>query len=106
MKYGARTTFLVEARMLYLPNQLKPLVRGVKSKIVIKPNCNTDDPFRGNTNSETVRFIAECLIENGFSADHIVVRDMSGRYRALPARNTMANMGLNRVARDLEIRLS
>jgi uncharacterized protein (DUF362 family) len=91
---------------LRLIGDLGPLVHGVKGEIVIKPNCNTDDPFPRNSHPETVRVLIESLIEEGFQAGHIVVGDMSGRYRGLPTRNTMANMGLNQVAEELGIRLS
>lgn len=83
-----------------------PLCDEVEGEIVIKPNCNTDDPFPRNTHPETVRIIAESLIEAGFPPEHIVVGDMSGRYRGLPTRHTMENMGLKKVADDLGIKLS
>jgi uncharacterized protein (DUF362 family) len=75
-------------------------VEGVKGEVVIKPNCNTDDPFPRNTHHETVRCIAEGLIGAGLPAERICVGGMSGRFRGLPTRNTMEEMGLKRVADD------
>lgn len=91
---------------LRLIGGLQPLCKGVKGEIIIKPNCNTDDPFPRNTHHETVRIIAENLIDSGISAEQIVVGDMSGRYRGLPTRHTMSNMGITKVANDLGIQLS
>tara|TARA_B100001971_G_C18150727_1_gene515684 strand:+ start:53 stop:1108 length:1056 start_codon:yes stop_codon:yes gene_type:complete len=85
---------------------LKPFLKGVEGEIVIKPNCNTDDPFPRNTHAETVKIIAKSLIEADFPADRIVVGDISGRWRGLPTRNTMMNMGLLNVIDELGINAS
>ena len=82
---------------------LKPLIKGINGKVVIKPNCNTDDPFPRNTDAETIGIIAECLIMGGIPAEHIIVGDMSGRYRGLPTRNTMKNMGIIELTEELGI---
>lgn len=84
---------------------IKKLCEGVKGKIVIKPNCNTDDPFPRCVHSDTIRFIAENLIQAGFPAKSIVVGDMSGGHRGLPTRHTMENMGLKEIADELGIQL-
>lgn len=55
---------------------VKPLCEGVEGEIVIKPNCNTDDPFPRDTHPETIKAIAESLIEVGFPAERIVVGDV------------------------------
>lgn len=93
-------------RALRMMGGLEPLCRGVRGEIVIKPNCNTDDPFPRDTHPETVRTIAESLIEAGVPAERIVVGDMSGRSRGLPTRHTMANLGIARVAEELGLQLS
>ena len=82
---------------------VSPIIEGIKKEVVIKPNCNTDDPFPRNTHPDTVRFIAESLIEGGLAADKICVGDASGRYRGLPTRNTIKEMGIKKVADDLGI---
>ena len=91
---------------LRLIGGISHLCEGVEGEIVIKPNCNTDDPFPRNTHHETVRIMVESLLNAGVSAERIVVGDMSGRSRGLPTRHTMENMGLNKVAKELNIRLS
>lgn len=82
---------------------VSPIIEGIEKEIIIKPNCNTDDPFPRNTHPDTVRIIAESLIEGGLPADKICVGDASGRYRGLPTRNTIKEMGIKKVADDLGI---
>ena len=84
---------------------LKRLCEGVKGEIIIKPNCNTDDPFPRNTSPETVRLIAEGLIDSGFPASKICVGDASGRFRGFPSRHTIENMGIKAVADELGIQV-
>jgi uncharacterized protein (DUF362 family) len=84
---------------------LEKICSGVKGEIIIKPNCNTDDPFPRNTSHETVRVIAESLINSGFPASKICVGDTSGRYRGLPTRYTIENMGIKKVADELGIQV-
>ena len=85
---------------------MKPLTEGVKGKILIKPNCNTDDPYPRDTHHETIRTIAELLIEAGVKPDQIVVGDMSGRARGLPTRATMENLGITTVAEEMGLNVS
>ena len=82
---------------------IQKITKDIKNQIVIKPNCNTDDPFPRNTHHETVRVIAENLIQAGLSPDKICVGDASGRYRGFPTRNTIKEMGIKQVADDLGI---
>jgi uncharacterized protein (DUF362 family) len=98
-----RVTGLKEA--FALMGGLKSLCEGVKGGIIIKPNCNTDDPFPRNTSHETVRVIAEGLIGAGFPASKICVGDASGRFRGFPTRHTIENMGIKAVADDLGIQV-
>jgi uncharacterized protein (DUF362 family) len=74
--------------------------------VLIKPNCNTDDPYPRDTHYDTIRTIAELLIESGVSPRNITVGDMSGRARGLPTRATMENLGITEVAEDLGINIS
>jgi uncharacterized protein (DUF362 family) len=85
---------------------MKALTRGVKGKVIIKPNCNTDDPYPRDTHHMTVRTIAELLVENGIKPNQIVVGDMSGRARGLPTRATLENLGIPEVAQDMGLNLS
>ena len=83
-----------------------PLVQDVDGEILIKPNCNTDDPYPRDTHPDTVRTIAELLIEAGHPAEKIVIGEISGRYRGLPTRHTFENIGMTKVADDLGLQLS
>lgn len=85
---------------------LEPLTKGVDGEIIIKPNCNTDDVFPRDSHPDTVRFIAEALIETGVKPRQIVVGDMSGRARGLPTRATIENLGIKAVAEEMGLRLS
>jgi len=82
------------------------LVRGVTNEIIVKPNCNTDDPYPRDTHPDTVKVIAEALIEAGAKPSQIVVGDMSGRARGLPTRVTIENLGLRAVADDLGLQIA
>jgi uncharacterized protein (DUF362 family) len=104
VRCGDRGRGILEA--LRLLGGLKPLIRGVEGEIVIKPNCNTDDPYPRDTHPDTVRAIAEAIIEAGAKPRQIVVGDMSGRARGLPTRATMENLGLKAVADELGLQLA
>ena len=88
-----------------LVSGFESIVRGVEGEILIKPNCNTDDPFPRDTHPDTVRAIAESLIASGFPAERIVLGETSGRARGLPTRRTLTNLGMKRVADDLGMRV-
>jgi uncharacterized protein (DUF362 family) len=94
------------AEALKLLGGLKPLVKGVKGEIVIKPNCNTDDIYPRDTCPDTIRSIASLLLEEGVQPNQIVVGDMSGRARGLPTRTTMENLGIKTIAEKLGIQLA
>jgi len=80
---------------------LEPIVEGVRGEFLIKPNCNTDDPYPRDTHPETVKTIAESLIGAGVPARRIVLGETSGRARGLPTRSTMENLGMLEVAEEL-----
>lgn len=84
---------------------LGSIVGGVEGEILIKPNCNTDDPYPRDTHPETVRAITEGLIAAGFPAERIVLGETSGRSRGLPTRQTLTNLGMIEAAEDLGIRV-
>ncbi len=83
-----------------------PIVKGVKGGFLIKPNCNTDDPYPRDTHHETIRAIAEVLMEAGVKTGQITVGDMSGRARGLPTRATMENLGITKVAEEMGLNIS
>lgn len=93
-------------RAVELIGGMKPLLIGVKRDVLIKPNCNTDDLYPRDTHYETIRNIAELLIEAGQKPENITVGDMSGRARGLPTRATMENLGITEVAEDMGLNIS
>ena len=90
---------------LRLIGGLGPIFEGVEGEVLIKPNCNTDNHFPRDTHPDTVRAIAGGLIAAGFPAERIVLGEMSGRFRGLPTRHTLRNMGMEEEAKDLGIQL-
>jgi uncharacterized protein (DUF362 family) len=84
---------------------IKPMIQGIKGNVLIKPNCNTDDPYPRDTHHDTVRTIAGLLMEAGVNPENITVGDMSGRGRGLPTRITMENLGITEVVEDLELNI-
>lgn len=93
-------------RAVELLGGVEPMLEGVKGMVLIKPNCNTDDPYPRDTHYDTVRTIAELLIEAGIKPGNITVGDMSGRARGLPTRATMENLGITEVAEDMGLNVS
>lgn len=85
---------------------ITPLTKNLRGKILIKPNCNTDDPYPRDTHHETIRTIADILIKSGVKPTQITVGDMSGRARGLPTRATMENLGITQVAEELGLNVS
>ncbi len=84
---------------------LDRITDGVKGEFLLKPNCNTDDPYPRDTHPETVKAIAECLLEAGVHSEKIVLGETSGRARGLPTRQTMENLGMLEVANNLGLQL-
>ncbi len=104
VKTRDRTSGVLEA--LRLLGGLERLIEGVDGEIIIKPNCNTDDPYPRDTHPEMVRAISEALIATGADPGQVVVGDMSGRFRGLPTRATMENLGIKTVADELGLGLA
>ena len=84
-----------------LLGELGPIVEGVRGEFLIKPNCNTDDPYPRDTHPGTIRAIAENLLGAGVPAERIVLGETSGRARGLPTHHTMENLGMLEVAEEL-----
>lgn len=104
VRSDSRSTAISEA--LRLLGGLEPIVKDYSGTFLLKPNCNTDDPFPASVHSETVKNVAKTLIKQGIASENIVIGDMSGKARGLPTKLTMENIGLQRIARDLGLRLS
>ena len=84
---------------------MKPMIENLKGDVLIKPNCNTDDPYPRDTHHDTVKTIVQLLMEAGVKSKNITVGDMSGRARGLPTRATMENLGITQVAEDLGLNI-
>jgi len=85
---------------------IKPLVKNLKGTVLIKPNCNTDDPYPRDTHYDTIKTIAKLLMEAGLKPEQITIGDMSGRARGLPTRATMENLGITEAAETLGINIA
>jgi uncharacterized protein (DUF362 family) len=83
-----------------------PMIKDNKTSFLIKPNCNTDDPYPRDTHYNTIRTIAQMLIEAGIKPEKITIGDMSGKGRGLPTKATMENLGITQVADDLGLNIS
>jgi uncharacterized protein (DUF362 family) len=92
--------------VLRLLGGIDPILQGVTGTILLKPNCNTDNPFPASTHPDMIRLVAEHLINSGFPSTNIVIGDMGGKGRGLPTQWTMENLGLRQIAQDLGVRLS
>jgi len=84
---------------------IKPIIEGLEGYILIKPNCNSHDPFPASTHPETLQKIIDELLKSGISKDQIIIGDMSGPVW-LPTRETMKLNGILEVAEKYEIKVS
>jgi len=73
--------------------------------VLVKPNCNSHDPFPASTHPDTVRLILKLLLEAGLKKEQIVIGDMSGP-AWLPTEATMKKNGILDVAREFGVRVS
>jgi len=92
-------------KALRLIGGLGRALEGIKGYVLIKPNCNSDDPFPGSTHPETLQTVLRMLLKAGVSKDQVVVGDMSGP-RWLPTRKTMQLSGTLGVVEDFEVKVS
>ncbi|MEM2136625.1 MAG: DUF362 domain-containing protein [Candidatus Methanomethylicia archaeon] len=81
------------------------IIEGTHEKILIKPNCNSHDPFPASTHPETLKTVLEVLISKGVPHDRILIGDMSGP-SWLPTRKTMELNGILNIAREYGIKVS
>jgi uncharacterized protein (DUF362 family) len=92
--------------VLKLLGGIDPILKDVTGTILLKPNCNTDDPFPASSHPDMIRLTAEHLINSGVSPENIVIGEISGKGRGLPTKWTMENMGLQQIAQELGLQLS
>jgi uncharacterized protein (DUF362 family) len=73
--------------------------------VLVKPNCNSYDPFPASTHPDTVRLVTKLLIDAGLQREQIVIGDMSGP-AWLPTEATMKKNGILSVASEFGVKVS
>jgi uncharacterized protein (DUF362 family) len=91
---------------LRLIGGIKPAVENLANGyVLVKPNCNSYDPFPASTHPETLRLVLKLLLESGLKKNQVIVGDMSGP-AWLPTEATMRKNGTLNVAKDIGISVS
>lgn len=99
-----RRSGIVEA--LRLIGGIVPAIRDLqRGFVLVKPNCNSYDPFPASTHPDTLRLVIKLLIGAGLQKRQIVIGDMSGP-AWLPTEETMNKNGILNVARELGVEVS
>lgn len=94
------------AEALRLIGGIKPAIENFEEGyVLVKPNCNSHDPFPASTHPDTVRLVIKLLLEAGLNREQIVIGDMSGP-AWLPTEATMKKNGILDVARELKVEAS
>jgi len=73
--------------------------------LLVKPNCNSHDPFPASTHPDTLRVVLELLREAGLRNKQIVVGDMSGP-AWLPTEATMKKNGILDAVKEFGVEAS
>jgi len=85
---------------------VEPAVRGLaEGYVLVKPNCNSHDPFPASTHPDTLRFVVRQLLDAGLESEKIVVGDMSGP-AWLPTEDTMRRNGILSALKELDVKAS
>jgi uncharacterized protein (DUF362 family) len=83
---------------------LTPAIRNLDDgTVLIKPNCNSHDPFPASTHPDTLRTMLRLLINAGLKKEQIIIGDMSGP-AWLPTEATMKKNGILGVAQEFAVR--
>ncbi len=91
---------------LRLVGGMAPAVENIEEGyVLVKPNCNSHDPFPASTHPDTARSIVKMLFESGLKREQIVIGDMSGP-AWLPTAATMRKNGILGVAEESGVRVS
>jgi uncharacterized protein (DUF362 family) len=94
------------AEALRLIGGIAPAIKNLdEGYVLIKPNCNSYDPFPASTHPDTLRFAIRHLLEGGLKKEQIVIGDMSGP-GWLPTEATMRKNGVLSVAEEFGVRAS
>ena len=84
---------------------MEKVVDGRDGYVLVKPNCNSDDPFPASTHPDTLRFVLKELLRLGVPEEDIVVGDMSGPIWQ-PTRDTMLKNEIAGVAKEFNVPIS
>jgi len=84
---------------------MEKVVEGRDGYVLVKPNCNSDDPFPASTHPDTLRFVLNELLRLGVPEEDIIVGDMSGPIWQ-PTRETMLKNEIAGVAKEFNVKLS
>ena len=85
---------------------VEPAVRDLaEGYVLVKPNCNSHDPFPASTHPDTLRFVVRQLLDVGLEREKIVVGDMSGP-AWLPTEDTMRRNGILSAVEELDVNVS
>jgi uncharacterized protein (DUF362 family) len=94
------------AEALRLLGGIDPAIKDLdEGYVLIKPNCNSYDPFPASTHPDTLRLVIELLLKAGLEKEQILIGDMSGP-GWLPTENTMRTNGILGVAEELGVSVS
>lgn len=95
---------LIEA--MRIAGGIEPAMHGLEDGFVlVKPNCNSHDPFPASTHPDTLRFVIKQLLATGLNCEQIIVGDMSGP-AWLPTEATMKKNGILKVAEEFQVNIS
>lgn len=84
---------------------IEKIVEGRDGYVLVKPNCNSDDPFPASTHPDTLRFVLNELLRLGVPKEEIIVGDMSGPSWQ-PTRETMLKNEIAGVTKEFNVRTS
>ena len=85
---------------------IEPAMRNLKEGyVLVKPNCNSHDPFPASTHPDTLKFIIKQLLSTGLKNEQIIIGDMSGP-AWLPTEATMRKNGIFKAAEEFQVNIS
>ena len=91
---------------LRLIGGIEPAIENInEGYVLVKPNCNSHDPFPASTHPDTVRLVLKLLLEAGLEKEQIIVGDMSGP-AWLPTKATMEKNGILDAAKEFQVKVS
>ena len=94
------------AEALRLLGGIGPAIKDLgEGYVLIKPNCNSFDPFPASTHPDTLKLVIELLLRAGLEKEQILIGDMSGP-GWLPTEETMRKNGILGVANEFGVAVS